>query len=170
MNQDFDKLRGAKLLLAEDNEINQELLVDLLHECGIELTIANNGQEALDILDQEQFDGILMDCQMPVMNGYDATRKIREQLRFKSLPIIAVTANAMEGDREKAISSGMNDHIAKPIHLEKVLQTLLKWIDTNYQVISMSGSQSNSEEFSDLKTTPELGISQNAGNPLLKKH
>lgn len=170
MNEDFDKLRGAKLLLAEDNEINQELLVDLLHEYGIELTVANNGQEALDILDQEHFDGVLMDCQMPVMNGYDAARKIREQLRFKNLPIIAVTANVMEGDREKAILSGMNDHISKPIHLERVLQTLLKWIDPNSQTSSKSGAQSNSEDVSNLKDKPGIDISQGAGRHFPKKH
>lgn len=134
MDQDFDRLRGVKLLLAEDNEINQELIVELLQECGIELVVANNGQEALEKLQQAQFDGILMDCQMPVMDGYCATRRIREHPDYQNLPIIAVTANAMEGDREKAISSGMNDHISKPIHLENVLQTLSKWLNPDNSI------------------------------------
>jgi len=128
MDQGFERLRGIKLLLAEDNEINQELTVELLQGCDIDMVVANNGQEALEKLDMEQFDGVLMDCHMPVMDGYRATQAIREQPRYKDLPIIAVTANAMEGDREKAIASGMNDHISKPIRLENVLQTLSKWI------------------------------------------
>ncbi len=122
------KLRGGKLLLVEDNEINLELAMELLVGNGLRVTVAGNGAEALQHLEREDFDGVLMDCQMPVMDGYTASRKIREQARFRDLPIIAMTANAMAGDREKVLASGMNDHIAKPINVSDMFQTLAKWI------------------------------------------
>ncbi len=121
-------LRGAKVLLVEDNEINQELAMELLTGNGVLVEVANNGLEALDILGREGFDGVLMDCQMPVMDGYTATRKLREQDRFKDLPILAMTANAMAGDREKVMDAGMNEHIAKPINVNVMFNTMAKWI------------------------------------------
>ncbi|WP_177417977.1 ATP-binding protein [endosymbiont of Lamellibrachia barhami] len=122
------KLRGAKMLLVEDNEINQDVAMELLVARGISVQWAINGQEALDMLEQESYDGVLMDCQMPVMDGYTATRKIREQKKFETLPILAMTANAMEGDREKVLAAGMNDHIAKPIDVRNLFCTMAKWI------------------------------------------
>jgi CheY-like chemotaxis protein len=122
------KLRGARVLLAEDNEINQELAMELLTTNGIRVEVANDGQEALDLLAKQDFDGVLMDCQMPVMDGYEATRKLREQERFKELPVLAMTANAMVGDREKVLDAGMNDHIAKPINVGEMFTTMAKWI------------------------------------------
>jgi signal transduction histidine kinase/CheY-like chemotaxis protein len=121
-------LRGARILLVEDNEINQELAVELLSGSGMSVAVANNGQEALDRLEQAGYDGVLMDIQMPVMDGYSATREIRRQDRLKDLPIIAMTANAMVGDREKVIKAGMNDHIAKPINVREMFTTMAKWI------------------------------------------
>ncbi len=121
-------LRGAKVLLVEDNEINQELALELLAGAGITAAVADNGQLALEILEKEQFDGVLMDCQMPVLDGYAATREIRKQERFKDLPVIAMTANVMAGDREKVINSGMNDHIAKPINVREMFTTMARWI------------------------------------------
>ena len=121
-------LRGAKVLLVEDNEINQELALELLHNAGISTAVANNGQEALDILDRETFDAVLMDVQMPVMDGYTATREIRKQERFCDLPVIAMTANALVGDQEKAADAGMNDHIAKPINVQHMFATMARWI------------------------------------------
>ena len=123
-----NKLRGARLLLVEDNPINQELALELLMQNGIRVEAANNGQEAISRLADEVFDGVLMDCQMPVMDGYEATQKIREMPRFADLPIIAMTANALTGDRERVLSVGMNDHIAKPINLGDLFNTLAKWI------------------------------------------
>ena len=125
---DIARLRGAHVLLVEDNEINQELALELLANNGISVAVANDGQEALDILDKDDFDGVLMDCQMPVMDGYTATRELRKQERFKDLPILAMTANAMAGDREKVIAAGMNDHIAKPINVNEMFHTMAKWI------------------------------------------
>ena len=127
-------LRGARILLVEDNEINQELALELLIGSGINGVVANNGQEALDMLDQQAFDGVLMDCQMPVMDGYEATRAIRAQARYETLPVIAMTANVMAGDREKVLQAGMNDHIAKPIDVTAMFNTMAKWI-TPSQII-----------------------------------
>lgn len=124
-----EQLSGAKILLTEDNEMNQELALELLSQAGIQVTVANNGQEALDILKRNSdFDGVLMDCQMPIMDGYTATREIRKLPQFAKLPIIAMTANAMAGDREKVIEAGMWDHIAKPLNVQAMFGTIAKWI------------------------------------------
>ena len=123
------RLRGARVLLVEDNEMNQELAVDLLQQAGIEVVLAENGQLALDVLAADtRFDGILMDCQMPVMDGYTATRAIRNIPDYGHLPIIAMTANTMAGDRDKAVEAGMVDHIAKPLNVDEMFATLAKWI------------------------------------------
>jgi signal transduction histidine kinase len=121
-------LRGTKILLVEDNLINQELVFELLSGNGILVETANNGQEALDLLKRFNYDGVLMDCQMPVLDGYEATQLIRQQPDLANLPIIALTANAMKGDREKVIEAGMNDHIAKPINPDQMFVTMAKWI------------------------------------------
>jgi CheY-like chemotaxis protein len=123
------QLAGAKVLLVEDNEMNQELAMELLKNAGMTVVLANHGQEALDILSKDaDFDGVLMDCQMPVMDGYTATRAIRKDPRFKDLPIVAMTANAMAGDREKVMEAGMWDHIAKPLNVGDMFNTIAKWI------------------------------------------
>jgi CheY-like chemotaxis protein len=109
--------------------MNQELAMELLSQAGMEVILANNGQEAVDILSKDtRFDGVLMDCQMPVMDGYTATREIRKMPAFKDVPIIAMTANAMAGDKEKVIEAGMNDHIAKPLNVGEMFNTLAQWI------------------------------------------
>jgi PAS domain S-box-containing protein len=125
----MSKLAGLKVLLVEDNDMNQELALELLQSAGMQVVLANHGQEALDILaDDPAFDGVLMDCQMPVMDGYTATRAIRRNAAFEHLPIIAMTANAMAGDREKVLSAGMWDHIAKPLNVAEMFATIAKWI------------------------------------------
>ena len=121
-------LAGARVLLVEDNAVNQELARELLARHGIQVEVANDGAEALARLADEAFDGVLMDCQMPVMDGYTATRRLREQPRFRDLPVIAMTANAMAGDREKVLAAGMNDHIPKPINVDQMLKTMARWI------------------------------------------
>ncbi len=163
-------IKGASVLLVEDNEINQQVAREILSGAGLEVTLAINGQEAVDAVRQNKFDAVLMDIQMPVMDGYAATRRIRKweggrrkaeggmkqedsqegteaevenkigeksdlksafripHSAFKSLPIIAMTAHAMTGDREKSLQVGMNDHVAKPIDPEALFTTLLKWI------------------------------------------
>ncbi|WP_207886184.1 response regulator [Pseudomonas sp. 30_B] len=126
---DVASLKGARLLLVEDNELNRELACELLQSVGIELCQAFDGQQALDLLERDaEFDGVLMDCQMPVMDGYTATRHIRQQPRFAEMPVIAMTANAMAGDREQALACGMNDHISKPLNVTDMFATLARWI------------------------------------------
>jgi two-component system sensor histidine kinase/response regulator len=124
----LQQIKGAKILLVEDNEINQDLACELLTQNGLFVEVASNGAEAILLLQDQVFDGVLMDCQMPVMDGYTATRKLREDPRFEKLPILAMTANAMEGDRIKSIKAGMNDHISKPINVHKMFKTMAQWI------------------------------------------
>ncbi|WED24617.1 ATP-binding protein [Vibrio sp. JC009] len=123
-----NKLVNKDILLVEDNKFNQEVVIDLLEDKNIKVTLAENGQEALDILRMDTFDAILMDCQMPVMDGYTATEKIRNLHRFKTIPIIAMSANVMKEDVDRMLESGMNDHIAKPVNVRKMFATLTKWI------------------------------------------
>lgn len=122
------KLSHTRILLVEDNKVNQLVAEKLLTKFQMKIEIANNGQEAINKLNQQPFDGVLMDCMMPIMDGYTATIKIRQQEQFKTLPIIAMTANAMKQDIEKVLEIGMNDHIAKPIHPDTMLLTMAKWI------------------------------------------
>ncbi|MBF0154505.1 MAG: CHASE2 domain-containing protein [Magnetococcales bacterium] len=122
-------LRGARILLVEDNAINQQIATELLHQVGLEVEIAWNGQEAIAKLDSASFDVVLMDVQMPVMDGYAATRAIRAQPRFhRHPPILAMTANVMEEDRQQALAVGMNGHVAKPIDPRKLYAALRQWI------------------------------------------
>ncbi len=121
-------LRGATVLLVEDNEMNREVAIDILSAAGIWVDVACNGAQALEKIVQNSYDGVLMDCQMPVMGGFEATQKIRADGRFDALPVIAMTANAMSGEVEKCISSGMNDHIAKPIDVAHLFSTMSRWI------------------------------------------
>ena len=124
----LDRIRGASVLLAEDNEINQEVAKEILESAGLEVNIAGNGKEAVEMVKAGTYDAVLMDIQMPEMGGYDATREIRKAGYFKDLPIIAMTAHAMAGDREKALEAGMDDHVTKPIDPEELFGALLQWI------------------------------------------
>jgi len=121
-------VKGARVLLVEDNAINQEIVRDLLSNAGAVVSVASNGQEALEMLDRQRFDVVLMDCLMPIMDGYAATRALRLRPGLEALPVIALTANAMVGDRDKALAAGMSDHIAKPIKVDELFATLARWI------------------------------------------
>jgi CheY-like chemotaxis protein len=121
-------VQGARLLVVEDNEINQQVASELLGHAGFFVDIAENGQDALEKLYSKDYDCVLMDVQMPVMDGLTATLKIREDNRFADLPVLAMTANATVEDSEKSLAHGMNDHIAKPINPEILFSALLKWI------------------------------------------
>ncbi len=158
-------LSGLRLLLAEDNLMNQELGVELLEQAGIEVVVANNGQEALAILaSDDRFDGLLMDCQMPVMDGYTATRQIRMNPKWRNLPIIAMTANAMAGDREKVIEVGMNDHIAKPLNVSSMFKTLIKCLRPELNAATVSIMPEQSADPVLLASLPELpGVDVSAG-------
>jgi len=144
------KLKGARVLLVEDNEINQQVASEILKGAGLEVTLANNGQEAVHAVKQGKFHAVLMDIQMPVMDGYEATMRIRKwevgmrnkigintdqkseirnpKSQIQEIPIIAMTAHAMTGDREKSLQAGMVDHVAKPIDPDQLFTTLQKWI------------------------------------------
>ncbi|NVK18382.1 MAG: response regulator [Methylocystaceae bacterium] len=121
----LDKIQGAHLLLVEDNKINQQVARELLEHARFHVDVAENGQQALDLLNTKTYDCVLMDIQMPVMGGYEATRHIRAQRRFADLPIIAMTANALVSDKQAAIEAGMNDHVAKPINTRVLFSVLL---------------------------------------------
>ena len=135
---DEDKF-NAKILLVEDMETNQKIAKGMLQKLGLQVDIASNGIEAVYALKQNAFDLIFMDCQMPVMDGYEATEHIRSSRFFvknTDIPIVAMTANAMQGDREKCLSVGMNGYISKPIDPNKLLQVLQKWLPAPCQVSS----------------------------------
>lgn len=120
--------RGADILLVEDVEINQEVMIDLLQSVGLKVRVANNGLEALREVALKTPDCVLMDCQMPVMDGYAATRQLRENPLYRDLPIIALTANAMTSDRDRTAAAGMNAHLAKPIDVPELYAALSTWI------------------------------------------
>ncbi|MEO5331599.1 MAG: response regulator [Magnetococcus sp. YQC-5] len=123
------RLGGARVLLAEDNYINQQVASKLLARVGVTVNIANNGQEAVEMLQTTPYDAVLMDVQMPVMDGHTATRTIRKDPKFSTLPIIAMTAHVLESAREASLASGMNDHITKPIDIKQLYATLIRWIN-----------------------------------------
>jgi CheY-like chemotaxis protein len=116
------------VLLAEDVEINQIIAEELLTTLGYKVDIAVNGQEVIDMLTQKNYDAVLMDIQMPVMDGLTAARKIREHNEFRNLPIIAVSAHSLPADKEKSLDNGMNDHITKPLDILILEKTLHKWV------------------------------------------
>jgi two-component system, sensor histidine kinase and response regulator len=122
------QLHGIRVLLVEDNEINWEMAEEILREAGLTVTIANNGREAVDKVEGNKYDVVLMDIQMPIMDGYAATREIRKYLGFAELPIIAMTANASRNDQEKCLQAGMNDYVSKPIDTTQLLQKIAHWI------------------------------------------
>jgi two-component system, sensor histidine kinase and response regulator len=121
-------IKGCRVLLVEDNDMNQEVATELLQEAGFVVDLAENGQVALEMVYAVDYDVVLMDMQMPVMDGVTSTREIRKEKRFKDLPVIAMTANAMQVDRDLCLAAGMNDHIPKPIEPEDLWKTLLKWV------------------------------------------
>jgi two-component system sensor histidine kinase/response regulator len=121
-------IRGARILLVEDNELNVQVTVELLEEGGFSIDVAENGKIAVDKVNENKYDIVLMDMQMPVMDGVTATKEIRKNPDHSSLPIIAMTANAMISDRDKCIEAGMNDHVAKPIEPNQLFAILLNWI------------------------------------------
>ena len=143
----LERIRGAKILLAEDNEINQQVAKEILEGADLVVSLADDGQQAVNMVKENHYDAVLMDIQMPVMDGYQATRTIREwetEVRSQksedrkegsalspqssALPIIAMTAHALAGDEEKSLKAGMNGHVTKPIDPDQLFATLQKWI------------------------------------------
>ena len=125
---------GAKILIAEDNEINQLIADEMLGSYGFSIDIAGNGVEAVEKVAEYEYDLVLMDIQMPEMDGLTATRMIRSEERHNKLPIVAMTANAMQGDRELSLNAGMNDHVTKPLIPRRLLETVCHWISISKDV------------------------------------
>ena len=155
-------LAGARILLVEDNAFNRELALDALSHAGVVVSVAHDGQEALDVLERQSFDAVLMDCQMPVLDGYAATQALRRRPHLQDLPVIAMTANAMVGDREKVLAAGMNDHIAKPIKFDDMFATLARWVHPAEAApsgsVEVTGANANADPFAGLS-----GIDTRAG-------
>ena len=137
---ELSRLHGARILLAEDNELNQEVALGLLKDAQMSIEIAENGEAAVRMANTSNYDLVLMDMQMPVMDGVAATKAIRSKPHLGSLPIIAMTANVMAADREKCIEAGMNDHVAKPIDPDELFETLLRWIKPHRAASAVSGT------------------------------
>lgn len=167
-------LADKRILLVEDNDINQLVAKDILEQVGIQVSIANNGEEAIKHVHANKFDAVLMDVQMPIMDGYKATGILRKTYSSTELPIIAMTANALRGDREKSIESGMNDYISKPIDPKVLLQTLEKWLLGNRvenRGESIEGTLNETLEILDYeKTLIRLGNKQEFYDDLLKRY
>lgn len=126
--ENTNKITGARILLVEDNEFNQQIAMELLQQMHLTVDLAENGAEALNLLEKNDYDLVLMDMQMPVMDGISATLELRRQARFAELPVVAMTANVLQADRQRCLDAGMNDFLSKPIEPELLWQTLLKWI------------------------------------------
>jgi CheY-like chemotaxis protein/HPt (histidine-containing phosphotransfer) domain-containing protein len=130
-------LFAARLLLVEDNPVNQEVAKIMLEELGCQVDIANNGREALQRLEKQRYELVLMDCQMPVMSGFEATEIIRDQEKNtptpsgQRLPIVAVTAHAFNGDRERCLAAGMDDYLSKPFDRQQLIAVLERWLPVN---------------------------------------
>jgi two-component system sensor histidine kinase/response regulator len=144
-------LNGVKVLLVEDNEINMELAIELLQDVGIEVDTAENGLIAVQKVQENSYDLVLMDIQMPELDGLSATRQIRSDKRFESLPILAMTAHAMKGEREKSINAGMNDHITKPIDPHVLYSSVIRFVKG--EIIEQTSSETNGD------VTNQIGFS-----------
>lgn len=154
-------LTGKKVLLVEDNSINQQVAGEILRNAGMSVTIADNGRRALDIIGSDSFDAVLMDLQMPEMDGFETTRVLRSIPEYVNLPIIAMTAHAMSGDRERCLQAGMDDHTPKPVDPQNLISTLKKWINPTR---STDESASNASVLAGEPELPVLpGIDANKG-------
>jgi len=153
-------LRGARILLVEDNELNQQVAVELLQDAGFAVDVAENGQKAVDRVAQSLFAGtpydlVLMDMQMPVMDGVTATLEIRKDPRSNRLPIVAMTANAMQADRDRCMRAGMNDFVAKPIEPDDLWRALGTWVRPRHSPLT-SGSVVHAANTADIQLPPGL--------------
>lgn len=167
-----EKLEGATILLVEDNSINRSVAQNILECVGINVKAVVNGLEAMVEIKKHSYDAVLMDVQMPVMDGLETTQKIRENEKFKDLPIIAMTAHAMKGDREKCINAGMDDYVSKPIDTEQLFKILAKWVKGNKKsspatVSSKEKTYSDHIEFPD--SLPGIDIKSALSRMLGKK-
>ena len=157
-------IAGARILLVEDNLINQQVAKEILEEVPFVVEVANHGLEAIQKVMQSPYDAVLMDLQMPEMDGFEATRQIRSTPRFKTLPIIAMTAHAMDTDQHKCLSAGMNDFTTKPIDVNRLFTTLLKWVEPGQRDLNTCVIPEKKDEGEKEPALPELpGIDLNSG-------
>ncbi|MNP24513.1 Sensor protein EvgS precursor [compost metagenome] len=119
---------GERILLVEDNPVNQSVIEAMLRSLGLEVSVALDGMQAVELVRQQHFAAILMDCRLPHLDGYEATRRIRLLANGRQLPIIALTANAMPGDRERCMAAGMNDYLSKPFRRTELQRVLQHWL------------------------------------------
>ncbi len=177
-SESLKPIRGARILLVEDNEINQQVASELLEKAGLIVAVANNGREGVRAAAQGEYDVVLMDIQMPEMDGLEATRQIRAigKADVAALPIIAMTANAMAGDRERSLDAGMNDHVTKPIDPDELFSALLRWIKPGEREVPVGfvehqGAQERQESRESVPEIPgidsESGIGRVGGNARL---
>ena len=158
MKIELEKRAGSKVLIVEDNLINQEVASELLKEVGMKVEIAENGSVAIDMASKNRFDLILMDVQMPVLDGYAATREIRQRSLNRLTPIIAMTALAFEEDKRQCFDAGMNDHLGKPVEPDLLFRILIKWLEVNSNQLAPSPSKSErNADLSDLTMTSKHG-------------
>ncbi len=143
------KIVGTRVLLVEDNEVNQLVACGILEDAGLQVVVANNGQEAVDLIMVDDkaggFEVVLMDLQMPVMDGFEATAKIREKFDSDALPIIAMTAHALDEEKQKCMEAGMNDHVAKPVDPPVLFASLVRWVKEKDQQPVMEKSENKQE-------------------------
>ncbi|MEQ8229777.1 MAG: response regulator [Rhodospirillales bacterium] len=164
-----NKIAGIRVLLVEDNEINQQVASELLQGEGVKVEVAANGRIALDRVSKELFDAVLMDIQMPEMDGYQATHEIRKIERLKTLPIIAMTAHAMESEREKCTAAGMNDYVTKPIDPDLLFAALGRWAGKAADVtVPQAEDDSASSEDEDRLPDNIVGIDMKAARLMLR--
>ena len=168
LKQDIKLLEGSNILLVEDNSTNQEIILGLLENSGIIIDIANNGEEATNMFRQKDYELIIMDLQMPIMDGYEATKIIRTMQNGKDIPIIALTANAMKEDIEQTQNAGMNDHLTKPIDVEKLYEVLLKYICKKVDVVAKDLDKKDDIEIPRFKNIDiDIGLSHMGENKKL---
>jgi len=149
---------AGKLILAEDNLINQEVAVDMLRQSGYEIDVTNNGEELLEALSKGRYSLVLMDCEMPVMDGFTATKRIREReklMRLPQTPVIALTAHAIEGVREKCLASGMNDFLTKPFSFAQITGKVAQWAEVS--------SESANEHLVDAMPQNDAAVADHTG-------
>jgi two-component system sensor histidine kinase/response regulator len=162
------RARGARVLVVDDNEINRQIASELLAQGGIRVELAGNGREALAALAGADFDAVFMDVQMPVMDGFEATRAIRADPAVAALPVIAMTANAMSGDRERCLEAGMSDYVSKPIDVAELVTVSNRWVVARAPAAAGARAAPGSAPSPDLPRVPGLdvdgGLRRVAGN------
>jgi CheY-like chemotaxis protein len=126
--QDQQGEAGGRILLVEDNPVNQSVIEAMLRSLGFEVSVAMDGAQAVEQVDQQRFAAVLMDCRLPLMDGYEATRRIRQLRQGAGLPIIALTASALQGDRERCLAAGMDDYLSKPFKRTELQRILQRWL------------------------------------------